>query len=67
MSKAHKSKMALCMKNKCPACESAQIEGAEVEIMPGSAAQDVSCLDCEAEWREYYTMDHFSFYERAKA
>lgn len=57
--------LARCKKNLCPKCGSNQIEGQEVEIMPGSARQDVSCLECDAEWAEFYTLDHFSFYEKS--
>lgn len=55
-----------CKKNICPACGSDQVEVQEVEIMAGSAAQDVSCAECPAEWREYYTMTEFSFYGQAE-
>ena len=55
-----------CKQNRCPACGSDQIEGHEVEIMPGSARQDVSCLDCDSEWAEFYKMDDFSFYTNTK-
>lgn len=51
-----------CKQNRCPKCGSDQVEGHEVEIMPGSARQDVSCADCEAEWAEFYVMNDFSFY-----
>ncbi len=55
-----------CKTNHCPACGSDQIEGQEVEILKGAAAQDMSCLDCDTEWREYYVMNDFSFYGAAE-
>jgi hypothetical protein len=55
----------LCKHNQCPACGSGDIEGQEVEIGPGTAGQDVRCFDCNAEWREYYTLKSFSFYTRS--
>ncbi len=51
-----------CRQNRCPKCGSDQIEGDSVEIMPGSARQDVSCLECDSTWCEFYKMDHMSFY-----
>lgn len=38
----------------CPFCGSTQIEGREVEVMAGSAFQEMSCLACGAEWDDVY-------------
>lgn len=61
----HAEQLERCKKNLCPKCGSDQVEGREVEIIRGTARQDVSCLECEAEWAEFYTMDDFSLYEVA--
>ena len=38
----------------CPVCGSIQIEGGHVEIEGIEAYQEVSCLHCQATWREVY-------------
>ena len=40
----------------CPFCGSGNIEGGPVEIDLGSAWQKVSCVDCEKEWSDLYTL-----------
>ena len=40
----------------CPFCGSENIEGGPVEIDLGSAWQQVSCVDCEKEWSDLYTL-----------
>ena len=62
MKKTETEMLEHCKKNECPKCGSTQISGESVEIMAGSARQDVCCLECEAEWAEFYTMGDFSFY-----
>lgn len=41
---------------KCPKCKSENIEGGSVEIDCNGASQDVTCLDCNAEWTDIYTL-----------
>ena len=40
----------------CPHCGSDQIEGASINIEGNKAYQDISCLDCEKEWTDVYTL-----------
>ena len=42
---------------RCPICRSDQIEGESVQAFyAGEATQEVSCLDCHAEWVDCYTL-----------
>ena len=43
----------------CPACGSWEIEGDSVSIEDGLALQDVSCLSCNAAWRDVYVLSGF--------
>jgi hypothetical protein len=43
---------------KCPRCQSMQIEGGKVEIGSKKATQKVWCNDCDATWTDYYTMSN---------
>lgn len=52
-----------CKKNRCPACDSTQVEGQEVDVMPGECTQHMICLECDTEWQEHYTMTSFAYYE----
>ena len=40
----------------CPVCGSDNIEGEEVEVLAGSARQDVYCLECDATWTDVYSL-----------
>lgn len=40
---------------KCPRCNSGQIEGGSIEIESIHAWQRVSCLSCHTHWVEVYT------------
>ncbi len=40
----------------CPHCGSDDIEGDEVTIESCKAFQDMCCMECGAEWRDYYTL-----------
>ena len=42
---------------RCPVCDSPQIEGGNVQIDGTEAWQPVSCLNCEASWTEVYVAD----------
>ena len=42
--------------NNCPKCESDDIEGGIVQVDSNTAYQDVSCNECETEWRDFYTL-----------
>jgi len=41
---------------RCPACGSEDITGGSVEIEGGHAHQEVDCVDCDATWRDVYTL-----------
>ena len=43
---------------KCPRCQSMQIEGGKVEIGSKKATQKVWCNDCDATWTDYHTMSN---------
>ena len=49
--------------NYCPVCESPHIEGHEVEIAAGTAAQEVTCSECSAHWLDHYTLTRFEILE----
>lgn len=52
-----------CKRNVCPACGSNQVEGYEVDVMPGECTQGMSCHECDAEWQEHYTLSSFAYYD----
>ena len=41
---------------RCPHCKSENITGSHIEVDSTSAWQDISCDDCEMEWRDIYTL-----------
>ena len=43
----------------CPACGDWQIEGDSVSIEDGLALQPVSCLTCNATWRDVYVLSGY--------
>jgi hypothetical protein len=43
----------------CPTCGGWEIEGESVSIEDGLAFQDVSCLSCNAAWRDVYVLSGF--------
>jgi hypothetical protein len=43
----------------CPTCGGWEIEGESVSIEDGLALQDVSCLNCNAAWRDVYVLSGF--------
>ena len=45
--------------HRCPACGSWEIEGDSISIEDGLALQDVSCLRCNAIWRDVYVLAGF--------
>ena len=42
--------------NRCPYCGKDDIEGGSIEIDAGGASQEVSCLVCDEEWTDQYTL-----------
>jgi len=45
----------------CPSCHSKDIEGdCEVSTDIGVAWQNMSCIDCNAEWRDEYSLTGYS-------
>lgn len=38
----------------CPYCGSENIEGGSIDIQGKTAQQEVSCLECGAEWNDVY-------------
>ena len=47
----------------CPKCDSDQIEGRNISIDNGFANQKMSCLDCDAEWIDFYHLTSFQMEE----
>lgn len=45
---------------RCPACGDERIEGDPVEIMGGSAYQDVTCTECGATWTDVYELTGYT-------
>lgn len=43
----------------CPACGASQVEGDSISIEEGLAFQPVSCLSCNASWRDVYVLSGF--------
>ncbi|MDH3599018.1 MAG: hypothetical protein OEU26_05190 [Candidatus Tectomicrobia bacterium] len=43
----------------CPACGGWEIQGDRISIEDGLALQDVSCLNCNAAWRDVYVLSGF--------
>lgn len=43
----------------CPFCGSDFISGMGVDIHAGSATQEITCLDCGANWTDVYKLTHF--------
>ncbi len=43
----------------CPACGKGNVEGGPVEIDEGTALQEVSCIDCGADWNDHYKLISF--------
>ena len=40
----------------CPWCKSSEIQGGFIEIDAGEATQAVSCLECNKNWIDVYTL-----------
>jgi mannose-1-phosphate guanylyltransferase len=40
----------------CPECGSGDIEGDSVDIVMMQATQQVSCINCDAEWEDVYEL-----------
>ncbi len=47
----------------CPKCYSDDIIGERIVLTKGSAYQDLSCFTCNAEWRDVYTLSHYTIME----
>jgi hypothetical protein len=45
--------------HRCPVCGDWQTEGGSVSIEDGLALQQVSCLNCNATWRDVYVLSGF--------
>ena len=41
----------------CPFCKNQDIEGGSVEIIEGTAQQNVSCVACGGAWRDKYKLN----------
>jgi len=44
----------------CPVCGSDQVEGGSIDVDGPSAAQSVSCNDCNAEWKDIYQLTGYA-------
>jgi transcription elongation factor Elf1 len=53
---AARKKKYLAASHKCPYCFSEDIEGGFVEIDADQAFQKISCLFCNKEWRDIYSL-----------
>lgn len=49
--------------NKCPFCESDQVEGSEINIDTKSAWQEVRCNDCGGDWNDLYQLVGYQKYD----
>ena len=47
----------------CPVCKGNQVEGDSVDIDGNEARQAVSCLDCDADWIDVYTLSRYELCE----
>jgi len=45
---------------RCPHCHSDSISGGEVNIDAGTATQEVTCDDCDAEWLDVYNLTGYA-------
>ena len=41
---------------KCPYCESNEIEGSSMDVDGNTAWQKITCLGCDKEWNDIYTL-----------
>ena len=41
---------------KCPFCKSDQTEGSSINIDSNSAWQKITCLHCDKQWNDIYTL-----------
>lgn len=46
----------------CPFCKSTDIVGDSIEIDCGTASQEVSCNDCNGEWKDQYDLAGFTYH-----
>ncbi len=60
MKKSDKEKVTDYLKSggvTCPHCGSEGIEGSSFDFeSPNSLSQEIGCLDCGKEWRDFYTL-----------
>ena len=45
--------------NKCPFCDSTDIQGHEVTIDCGKAWQPVDCNECDGQWTDCYELKEY--------
>jgi len=50
----------------CPKCNSDQIEGSEVTIDTGKTYQEMTCLECNAQWEDIYDLTSFRWYPNGR-
>jgi hypothetical protein len=48
-----------CRGLRCPFCGDEDLEGGPVEIDGGGASQEMSCLACDRQWYDVYTLTGF--------
>lgn len=48
--------------NLCPSCGSDEIEGGSVSIEGKKAIQECSCLNCESQWKDTYSLSDVTVY-----
>lgn len=49
--------------NLCPCCGSDEIEGGTVSIQGKKAVQECSCMTCESQWEDTYSLTDVTVYE----
>jgi len=40
----------------CPFCQSPQIQGSDFEVAGSECTQEMTCLECEAQWYDVYEL-----------
>jgi transcription elongation factor Elf1 len=44
----------------CPSCQGKDVSGGPVEVDAGTAWQEVTCLACEATWKDLYKLTGYT-------
>lgn len=41
---------------RCPCCNSEELSGSSIDVVEGEAFQEMSCVNCEAMWKDVYRL-----------